>query len=302
MKNRMIDFYGKKLNVYKANLHTHSTVSDGKYSPQEIISLYAQKGYDVLALTDHGKFNPVETYDACGMTLMHGIELHPWGPGFKRWHFLALGVREGDVPGSAEESVPQDVIDGVVNAGGIVFAAHPYWCGFTHEHVEALKNICGIEVWNTSCRYIGKAYNMQIWDDMLMNGKHYTALAVDDTHRDVDFFYGWTMICSADNSESSLLEALKNGSFYSTMGPEFTRINWENGVLEAEFSPSAEVTVLSNSAYGWSIRRAEEQGELATSLRLEIPGVLEKRESYKYLRIQLRDKDGKYAWSMPVFL
>ena len=103
-------------------------------------------------------------------------------------------------------------------------------------------------------------------------------------------------------AETGIIEALKNGSFYSTMGPEFTRINWENGVLEAEFSPCAEVTVLSNSSYGWSIRRAEEQGEPATSLRLEIPGVLEKRESYKYLRIQLRDKDGKYAWSMPVFL
>ena len=302
MKNSVIDFYGRKLGVYKANLHTHSTVSDGKYSPQEIISLYAQKGYDVLAMTDHGRFNPVETYDACGMTLISGIELHPWGPGFKRWHLLALGVREGDVSGETEKSEPQDVINGVVNAGGIVFAAHPYWCGFAHEHVEALENICGIEVWNTSCRYIGKEYNMQIWDETLMNGRHYTALAVDDTHQDSDMFYGWTMICAPDNSAESLLNALKNGSFYSTMGPEFTRLNWENGVLEAEFSPCAEVTVLSNSAYGWSIRRAEEQGELATSLRLELPRVLEHPESYKYLRIQLRDKDGKYAWSMPVIL
>ena len=74
MSSRKIDFYGKTLNVYKSNLHTHTTVSDGRYSPQEVIARYQQQGYDVLALTDHGKFNPVETYDACGMTLLHGID------------------------------------------------------------------------------------------------------------------------------------------------------------------------------------------------------------------------------------
>ena len=302
MNNSVIDFYGKSLKVFKSNLHTHSTVSDGKYSPQEIISMYAGQGYDVLALTDHGKFNPVESYDPCGMTLMHGIELHPHGPCGRRWHLLALGVREGDMSGAVEEVPAQDVIDSVVNAGGMVFAAHPYWCGFQHEHVASLKNISGIEVWNTSCRYIGKQYNMQIWDDLLMSDLHYTALAVDDSHKDVDLFFGWTMICAEDNSEESLLKALKTGSFYATQGPEFKKLSWKDGVLEAEFTPCADVTILSNASYGWSIRREEETGELATSFKLEIPRVLENPAAYKYLRIQLRDEKGKYAWSMPVFL
>lgn len=302
MKNSTIDFFGRTLNAYKANLHTHTTVSDGIYSPQEIISMYQQQGYDALALTDHGKFNPIEDYDSCGMTLLHGIELHPQSAWCRRWHLLALGVKAGSMDGAVENTPPQTVIDTVTGAGGLVFAAHPYWCGFQHEHVASLKNITGIEVWNTSCRYIGKAYNMQIWDDLLMQDLPFTALAVDDSHKEQDLFWGWTVICAPDNSESSLLEALRQGSFYSSMGPEFTRISWKNGILEAEFTPCAEVTILSNASYGWSIRREEEKGELATSFKLELPRVLENPASYKYLRIQLRDQNGKYAWSMPVFL
>ena len=39
--------------ILKANLHTHTTVSDGEYTPQQVINLYADRNYDVLAITDH---------------------------------------------------------------------------------------------------------------------------------------------------------------------------------------------------------------------------------------------------------
>ena len=45
------DQFGKKW--YKGNLHTHSTNSDGRLSPEEVIRLYREEGYDFLALTDH---------------------------------------------------------------------------------------------------------------------------------------------------------------------------------------------------------------------------------------------------------
>lgn len=302
MKQQKIDFYGKELYTYKANLHTHSTVSDGRYTPQEMIRFYSGKEYDVLALTDHGKYNHLPALDSCGMTLLSGIELHPAGPRDTRWHLLCLGVPENAVPGDVENVPVQEVIDRVKAAGGLVFAAHPYWCGFQHENVTRLRGISGTEVWNTSCRYIGKAYNMQIWDDMLMQNFRYSALAVDDAHKDWDMFMGWTMICAEDPSPESLLKALESGSFYSSTGPEFTRLSWKNNVLEAEFSPCCEVVVLSSAYFGWSIRREEEEGALATSLKLDLSDKTQLFSQYQYLRIQLRDKNGKYAWSMPVYL
>ena len=38
---------------YKANLHSHSTVSDGKKTPEELKEMYKRHGYSILAITDH---------------------------------------------------------------------------------------------------------------------------------------------------------------------------------------------------------------------------------------------------------
>lgn len=45
------DAFGKTW--YKGNLHTHTTNSDGAYTPEKTIALYKSKDYDFLALTDH---------------------------------------------------------------------------------------------------------------------------------------------------------------------------------------------------------------------------------------------------------
>ena len=38
----------KKGNWYKANLHCHTTVSDGRFSPEEIKKIYSEKGYSIV--------------------------------------------------------------------------------------------------------------------------------------------------------------------------------------------------------------------------------------------------------------
>ena len=136
----MIEFHGKTLETFKAGLHTHSTVSDGQFPPQEVIRRYADHGYRALALTDHRKTHPVGCYDSCGMTLIPGIEIHPQGPRGIPWHLLSLGVPE-EFP--AEYASGQEAVDAVNAAGGIVFEAHPYWCGFTAAELMTLKGICG---------------------------------------------------------------------------------------------------------------------------------------------------------------
>ena len=37
----------------KGNLHSHTTCSDGRLSPQQRADAYAAHGYDFLAITDH---------------------------------------------------------------------------------------------------------------------------------------------------------------------------------------------------------------------------------------------------------
>ena len=43
----------EKGNFYKANLHCHSTFSDGKWTPEEIKEKYMNRGYSIIAFTDH---------------------------------------------------------------------------------------------------------------------------------------------------------------------------------------------------------------------------------------------------------
>lgn len=38
---------------FKANLHTHSTISDGKLTPTEVKEAYKAQGYHILTITDH---------------------------------------------------------------------------------------------------------------------------------------------------------------------------------------------------------------------------------------------------------
>ena len=50
MKHYLIPENGQ---FYKANLHTHTTCSDGCKSPAEIKEIYMAQGYSVVAFTDH---------------------------------------------------------------------------------------------------------------------------------------------------------------------------------------------------------------------------------------------------------
>ncbi len=293
-----MDFYGRQLNTYKANLHTHSTISDGRFTPEEVIRLYSEHGYQVLSMSEHGKTNPIASYDSQGMTLLSGIELHPQGPhgidGPSRWHLLACGVPV-DFPGEFETG--QQAIDAVNAVGGIVFAAHPYWCGFTSAEVMSLKGVVGTEVYNTSTRYIGKAYNMQIWDEILNMGHHYSALAVDDFHRDEDFGKGWTVICAENRDPASLITALKAGDFYSSQGPEIYRLSFKDGIFEAEFSPCMEAILVSGGPRGFCGRVQGRPDAEATSIRRD----LNEWKPRRYIRLQLLDREGRYAWSMPLY-
>ncbi len=43
----------KEGQFYKANLHAHTTVSDGSWTPEEMKQNYKEQGYSVIAFTDH---------------------------------------------------------------------------------------------------------------------------------------------------------------------------------------------------------------------------------------------------------
>ena len=88
-----MNYYGEQRLALRANLHTHSTLSDGRLPPEQVIEAYASEGYDVLAMTDHHQINDVTQWDDHGMIIIQGAELHPLSsPERCRWHLVALNL------------------------------------------------------------------------------------------------------------------------------------------------------------------------------------------------------------------
>ena len=45
--------FGKPGRFFRGNIHTHSTRSDGRLPPSQVVAAYRDHGYDFLAITDH---------------------------------------------------------------------------------------------------------------------------------------------------------------------------------------------------------------------------------------------------------
>ena len=93
--------YGRSTNnvekgkyIMIVDLHTHSTASDGQYTPSELVRLAKDRGLEVLALTDHdtvgGLEEAVQAGDALGLRVLRGVELS--AREYRSLHILGYGV------------------------------------------------------------------------------------------------------------------------------------------------------------------------------------------------------------------
>ncbi|RDL43612.1 PHP domain-containing protein [Marinomonas piezotolerans] len=83
----------------RIDLHTHSTASDGKLTPSELVLLAKEKGVTMLALTDHdtlaGLDEARQVAEREGVQLINGCELSvAWNK--IPLHMVALGFDQGD--------------------------------------------------------------------------------------------------------------------------------------------------------------------------------------------------------------
>lgn len=81
-----------------ADLHTHTTASDGQYTPTELVQLAQVRGLDVLAVTDHDTIAGVNEAqragEALGLRVLRGVELS--AREHHNFHILGYGFRDGD--------------------------------------------------------------------------------------------------------------------------------------------------------------------------------------------------------------
>jgi 3',5'-nucleoside bisphosphate phosphatase len=85
------------------DLHSHSTASDGSYSPTELVGLALERGLSALALTDHDSVAGLPEAEAAaagtGLRIIRGVEIEiAFGPGEFHLLGLRLGSLEGELP------------------------------------------------------------------------------------------------------------------------------------------------------------------------------------------------------------
>lgn len=86
-----------------ADLHTHSTASDGQYTPTELTAKAKEAGLSLLALTDHDTFagtdEAIAAGERLGVRVLRGVELS--AKEYRNLHILGYGFSAGESPLSA---------------------------------------------------------------------------------------------------------------------------------------------------------------------------------------------------------
>ncbi len=286
---------------FRGNLHAHSTNSDGRLSPVELVNAYRQEGYDFLVISDHfmehygfavtdSRALRDETF-----TTILGAELH--GPSLANgglWHIVAAGLPLDFAPRAWDESGPE-IAARAAAAGAFIGLAHPAWNGVTPSDALSVECAHAIEIHNEGHTNDSDRGNGWYLADLLATaGRRINVFAADDAHFGdrADRFGGWVMVRAESREPEALLVALKAGHFYSSTGPEIAGISIDAEQIRISCSPVDRILV---GGRGSTCRWLHGVGLTQASFPLGPFGGA-------FCRVTIVDADGKRAWSNPIWL
>lgn len=302
------NFFTTTGKFYRGNLHTHSTESDGVLSPEEVCRRYQAEGYDFIALTDHfiGLFNyPItdtSVYRNENFTTLLGAELHTGKmKNGNLWHLLGIGLDLDFIPPNAPDfkaiegsETAAKIARRARDAGAFVAIAHPHWSGMAAVDASTIKAAHAVEIYNHGCAIDNdRGEGLLTLEHLLNTGRRLNLIATDDAHfRTPDYFGGWVMVKAKENTPKALLNALKAGEYYSSLGPEIHNIQFTENGMEVESSAASTIIV-----QGDGTSMATLHGTSMTRSHLS----LDRLAGSKWVRVTIIDRAGKRAWSNPIW-
>lgn len=280
---RIHDPYAVAGEYRRAQLHCHSTESDGTFRPEELLRMYKTAGYAFVFLTDHNRVTRCDALDDETFIALPGSEdtvskVRPLGP-----HLLRLLVKT-----SARGDDAQRVIEETAAAGGMCGLCHPSWTGnlwtgsWPERTVAVLRGYHFIEISNPHSR---SSDDIARWEAALRRPEGPVwGVAVDDCHTRAQFNRGWIAVRVPRISADDLKRALQGGAFYASTGPA------------AEFGADG-TTITARFEEPVSMRFIDARSRL----RLAVEGTdggYAIRGDEQYIRVEA--SRGRYAvWSQP---
>ena len=284
------------LPFFKGNTHMHTTLSDGRMTPEEACAEYAAHGYDFIVLTDHRRVGP--TYRHGGMLVMSGAE-YDYTFENEVLHVVAVLPDEGMADVNCRQ-VPHGALIERINAGGgAMILAHPAWSLNTTTFMLSLDGICAAEIFNT---FSDRPWNAPRADSSLpldvlaCAGRPLPLVAADDSHRYAgEQCRSYTMVQAETCEPKAIIAALKAGKFYASQGPRFEDVEVLEDRLIVHTSPVSIITFLSNLPWVGGRCRT---GEGMTGSEY----IIERKRGEKWVRVEIEDAEGRKAWLSPVTL
>jgi len=337
MRNYLIPQNG---NFYKANLHMHSTVSDGRMTPQEVKEAYMSHGYSVVAYTDHEALVPHPELTDENFVAINSYEvatnngITPMDFKFEKTYHMNLYSKDPNKDVSpvfnmdllwipkvlehmSEEAQAVDwpreytiesinkLIARVKEDGFLVCLCHPNWSLQNYPDYSGLKGLWGVECYNGAVHH-GYPETMQPIDDLLHEGEHVFPIAADDSHGSKegleDCFGGFVMIKAEKLEYGTIMDALEKGDFYASTGPAIEELYLEDGILHIKTGPATKIEVITERRVRWCIR-----SDGMTEASFDLSDYMAKSRAVSgkhwpsYFRVNVYDAAGEQAHTRAFF-
>lgn len=291
-------------NFYKANLHCHSTFSDGKWTPEELKERYMRHGYSIIAFTDHRTLHSQSHLTDESFLALDGWEIdvcqtEDTGKGYKKTcHFCLIALNE-NMPhvdfGDEDTYTPENISRIMKEAGEKGFFVtynHPNWSLEDFSDYINYHGMNAMEICNFGCIAVGyQDYAPMVYDEMLRYGKRIFCIATDDNHNRYDeaslycdSFGGWTMIKAEKLDYTTITKALENGHFYASQGPEIKELWYEDGIIHIKTSPVKKIDFVFGSRRAKTV--ISEKDGYITEAECDVP------ENSIYVRVSAKDEKG----------
>ena len=330
MKIELIPESGK---FYKTNLHCHTDISDGKFSPEKIKELYKAKGYSAVCYTDHEVLIGHEELCDSEFVALHGYEVaikqdlsKPTAFFQPVYHFNMIAKDQKtrkmprffktnpSLPGNAAQWIESSAVydendiietsvydvdwinsylEGVKNGGFLITYNHPQWSLHNATDYLPLANLHGIEVMNGGCFRLNDNNSLP-YEQMLRSGKKLVPVAGDDTHGLAQVGMCWTMIKSDELTYDALISAYEKGHCYVSYGPEIKNLVLEDGKIKIKTSDAQAIVLMSEGRYG-AIKKAK--GAPVTEAEFDY----EPEKFGAFFRIEVVSQSGELACSNAYF-
>lgn len=228
---------------YKANLHTHTTRSDGRMHPQAVVDEYHKLGYSVLAITDHNEVTyPWTEFSAMSMSersrqrMAEEPDTMPKTAGYEDRDPAALGMIavQGNELSSHHHmntffndhngtTTEEESLEATAAKDGINVLNHPgrydkpveWYVGLYRKY----DHLIGLEVYNSGDRY---PKDRELWDAILeqtMPGRPVWGYSNDDMHSMPALGRNWSVLLLPELSSEWVRRGMEQGLSYFTYAP-----------------------------------------------------------------------------------